>query len=225
MADEDFEKSWISKFTHWLDTVAGEKIRKKVLQDQLPSGSSPKEVVDWTAKTMERLDSLVDEETRNKILAGCGCQYPLSHIEQLRAYYEETNADAVHEMLQNQFEKDIKEWFGQDEFVQKVLQKNWGVAGVKEGNTIYVIKIPFEFTAYFEEPDKNKKRFYYCHCPRVREAIKSQTKISPTYCYCGAGYYKKIWEGITGKPVKVEVLKSVLQGDDVCKIAVYLPAE
>ncbi len=29
MADEDFEKSWISKFTHWLDKVAGEKIQKK----------------------------------------------------------------------------------------------------------------------------------------------------------------------------------------------------
>lgn len=51
----------------------------------------------------------------------------------------------------------------------------------------------------------------------------SDIKLYPTYCYCGAGFYKGIWEEILKKPVKVEVLKTVMKGDDICQIAIYLP--
>jgi predicted hydrocarbon binding protein len=44
-----------------------------------------------------------------------------------------------------------------------------------------------------------------------------------TYCYCGAGYYQAIWQEILQRPVEVEVRQSVLQGDDVCTIAIHLP--
>jgi hypothetical protein len=72
------------------------------------------------------------------------------------------------------------------------------------------------------EKDPEKKRALYCHCPRIREAIASKTELSPTYCYCGAGFYKKIWEYILQQPVKVELLESVLKRDDVCRIAIHL---
>lgn len=73
------------------------------------------------------------------------------------------------------------------------------------------------------EIDPQEKRQYYCHCPRVRDALKTGVTISATYCYCGAGFYKGIWEEILQEPVEVEVLKSVLKGDQVCTIAVHLP--
>jgi predicted hydrocarbon binding protein len=59
----------------------------------------------------------------------------------------------------------------------------------------------------------------------VRDALSTSETISPTYCYCGAGFYKGIWEEILQEPVAVEVLESVVQGDEVCKIAVYLPSD
>ena len=37
-----------------------------------------------------------------------------------------------------------------------------------------------------------------------------------------AWLYKGIWEEILQQPVQVQVLESVLQGDQVCKIAVHL---
>jgi len=46
-----------------------------------------------------------------------------------------------------------------------------------------------------------------------------------TYCYCGAGFYKGIWEEILQEPVEVEVLESVLKANEVCKIAIHLPLE
>jgi len=75
-----------------------------------------------------------------------------------------------------------------------------------------------------KETDPERKRALYCHCPRVRDVLKtSDTRLSTTYCYCGAGFYKGIWEEILQKLVKVKVLETVMKGDDVCKIAVYLP--
>jgi predicted hydrocarbon binding protein len=46
--------------------------------------------------------------------------------------------------------------------------------------------------------------------------------LSPTYCYCGAGFYQGIWEEIMQRPFEVEVLESVLAGGDVCRIAIHL---
>ena len=47
--------------------------------------------------------------------------------------------------------------------------------------------------------------------------------MSRTYCYCGAGWYQQLWDGIMGQPVRVEVLKSILQVDDRCSFAIHLP--
>jgi predicted hydrocarbon binding protein len=76
---------------------------------------------------------------------------------------------------------------------------------------------------YLMEADPEKRRETYCHCPRVRDALKISETIPPIYCYCGAGFYIGIWEEILQKPVEVEVLETVLSGDVVCKIAIQMP--
>lgn len=67
------------------------------------------------------------------------------------------------------------------------------------------------------------KRKHCCHCPLVRNHLGEG--ISPTFCYCGSGWYRQQWEGILGKPVKVEILKSLLKGDDICQFAIHLPLD
>jgi predicted hydrocarbon binding protein len=74
-----------------------------------------------------------------------------------------------------------------------------------------------------KETDPVKRRDYYCHCPRMREALRFVAAVSPTYCYCGAGFYKHIWEEILQEPVEIEILETVLKGDDVCRFAIRLP--
>ena len=68
-----------------------------------------------------------------------------------------------------------------------------------------------------QESDPQRKRQLYCHCPRIRDVLQSGAYLSPTYCYCGAGYYKGLWEEITQRQVEVEVLESVLDGGDVAR--------
>jgi hypothetical protein len=226
----DFEKSWISKFSACLDEIAGSKIRKKVLEggEKLSSDSSPEEIIEWTKQAMHRLDALVDKKKRIEIMTGCACRYPESELEEIRRAYEETgNIDQVHEMLKQKFVSFLKNTLKLNEqLVEYIMNRGWGLAGVREGDRIIASKIPksSNLVEYMKEEDPEKRRALYCHCPRIRDAVEARVKISPTYCYCGAGFYKAIWEYILQQPVKVELLESVLRGDDVCKIAIHLPA-
>lgn len=129
-------------------------------------------------------------------------------------------------MLQEQFESFLRNTLGLDDaLVAEIVRRGWGAAGVKQGHTIVATKIPKSgyLVQYMQETDPEKKRQYYCHCPRIRDVLKTSSTLSPTYCYCGAGFYKGIWEEILQQPVEVEVLETILKGDDVCKIAIYLP--
>jgi hypothetical protein len=228
----DFEQNWLAKFSHCLDEIAGEDIRKAVMRgcERLSSQSSRDEVVAWSKQAMERMDSLIKhEQERRAVMTGCACQYPKSQLKDIRKTYEETgDIGLVHQMLQQQFESFLRDTMQLDDrLVEEIVSRGWGSAGVKEGNTVIATKIPKSghLLEYMKETDPERKRQLYCHCPRVRDVLRTSETISPTYCYCGAGFYKGIWEEILQKPVDVEVLQSVLKGDSVCKIAVYLPSD
>lgn len=226
----DFERSWLSKLSDCLHGIAGEEMRKKVLQgsDKLTSASSKKEIVDWTKEAMKRLDALVYEDKRIQIMTGCACRYPESELSEIRDAYTKTkDIDVAHKMLKDKFVSFLKNSLKlDDQVVEDVMSQGWGLAGVRRGNTVIATKIPKSglLVEYMQEQDRRKRRELYCHCPRIRDAIKLKTKISPTYCYCGVGFYKAIWEYILQRPVKVELLESLLKGDDLCKIAIHLPA-
>jgi len=231
MAEElDFERTWLAKLSSRLDAVVGEQIRKQVLagSEALTSDSPRDMVIDWTKGAMERLDSLVGEADRRAILTGCACQYSVGALQEMRKAYEETgNISVVHSMLQRQFESFLREALQLDGgLVSAIVGRGWGIAGVKHGDTIIATKIPKSgnLLEYIGETNPARKRALYCHCPRIREALLAAVAISATYCYCGAGFYKGIWEEILQQPVKVELLETVLQGDEVCKVAVYLPS-
>jgi predicted hydrocarbon binding protein len=227
----DFDRYWLDKFSRCLSEVAGETARSAVLagSEEHTAQTSRDEVIAWTQGAMERLESLVDEEQARTILVSCGCAYPRAQLAEARRVYAETgDIDRVHRMLQAQFEGFLRETLQLDEgMVAKVVGQGWGLAGVRQGGTIIATKIPKSgyLVQYMNESDPQKRRAIYCHCPRVRDAVAKGTPISGTYCYCGAGFYKGVWEEILQQPVEVEVLESVMQGDEVCKIAIHLPQE
>ena len=232
MSEEcDFERAWLAKFSGCLDEIAGEEIRKEVMKgsEELSSRSSRQDVIVWSKRAMERLEALVDKERRKTIMTGCACQYPKSDLQAMRKAYEATrDIELAHQMLQQQSESFLKNTLDlSEDLVVEIVARGWGAAGVKKGNTIIATKIPKSgyLVEYMRETDPEKKRQYYCHCPRIRDVLKTSETISPTYCYCGAGFYKGIWEEILQEPVEVEVLESVLKGDKVCKIAIHLPLD
>jgi len=229
VSQTDFERSWLSKFSCCLDKIVGEDTKKKIMRgsEKLTSDSPPDEIIEWTKQAMDRLDALVEQEKRIEVMTGCACQYPESELSEIKDAYAKTkDVDVAHKMLSDKFVSFLKTSLGlQDDLVEEIMNRGWGLAGVRRGNTIIATKIPKsgKLVEYLKETDREKKRALYCHCPRIREGIVSNAKIFPTYCYCGAGFYKGIWEYILQKPVKVELLESVLQGDQVCKVLIQLP--
>lgn len=97
--------------------------------------------------------------------------------------------------------------------------------GARAGGVVYETKIAFLTKEYLAEADPTLRRYYYCHCPWAREAIRSGEQVAPIFCNCSAGFHKKPWEAALGRRIQVDVLESVLAGADRCRFAIHLPED
>ena len=125
--------------------------------------------------------------------------------------------------------KEGKWWFVQeitDAVIAHVRQHPMMSSGIREGNIVYEVKIPYMAKEWLEETDPQMRGYYACHCPWVRESLRTgDITISPTLCNCSAAFHKRPWEIIFGKPLRAEVIQSVLHGDSQCKFAIHLPED
>jgi hypothetical protein len=179
-----------------VERLAGKKVGKKVMNgsEQITASSKPEKVADWVKGAMERLDDLVDEETRNQVMLNCGYNCALVNSRPME------NAKARR-----------KKFKTEDEFLQAEQNKPpTGTRLVREGNILYQFYTPRSFT----HPMR-------CYCSLLRGLPEGKT-TSLTYCQCSRGFVQKYWEGILGRPVKVELLESSVSGAQECKFAVHL---
>lgn len=58
----------------------------------------------------------------------------------------------------------------------------------------------------------------FCHWG-VKE---TKEPISETYCHCSLGWMKTLFKTLLDKPVKVDLLQSVITGADSCKFIIHL---
>lgn len=61
-------------------------------------------------------------------------------------------------------------------------------------------------------------QFPYCPCPMLAEVDRLETN---TWCQCTTGYSKVLFEKSFGCAVKVELLKSVKMGDEMCLMSIH----
>jgi hypothetical protein len=225
----DFERSWQGKLSKAIDALADEAARRRIMEggESLTSHSPSGDVVAWSSAAVEKMVGRIGEANAREVLTRCACRYPDADLQDIRREFAlRGDIDRAIRMLRDRFESFLRGTLLLDEArIADVLAWGWGPAGVRQGDAIIATKIPkSEFLAAFlEEKDPGKRRAYYCHCPRVRAAVERGEKIPGVYCYCGAGFYKGIWETILQKPVQVEVLESVLQGGDLCRVAIHMP--
>jgi hypothetical protein len=157
-------------------------------------------------KMVEGLDRR-DEHVKYKVTSGCSHVFPKEQLEKLRRAYvaaRNKNADPIDAVI---------------EFMKG--DRGWGEAAVRDGNTIYSEKKPRDPKAFAEAQSDKERKKAYCFCPIIRENLDKG--MSKSYCYCGAGWYRQQWEYATGKEVRVEILTSILNGDDKCSFKVILP--
>jgi hypothetical protein len=217
----------------------GERKRDEIFEGiELPPLGTPTAQRPSTAQAvMERLEELVEPDTCQEILSG-----GLRHLEDewfldqrakykacasIDEYLEKKGQDFIAEL--EELEREGKLFFTQRitrEVIDYVRSHPEIASGVLEGNTLYEVKIPYMTREYLAETDERMKRYYYCHCPWVRESLRAgDLRVSPAFCQCSAGFHKKSWEVILGQSLEAEVVESVLQGDMWCKIAIQLPEQ
>lgn len=199
-----------------------------------PLGADPAEFPAFTRALMKRLEAGLPECTLRRVLAGNHHQIPASAFDEEKEIYQA--AVSMDEFLAEQHKLQVAElqrhcdansvWYEQiitQEVVDFVAANQEIQSAVREGDTLYTTKIPYDPAHYLAEADPVKKRYYACHCPFVREAIlRGEQDISSNWCYCSGGFVKYPYETILGRELRVELLESVLKDDPVCRFAIHL---
>ena len=204
--------SWLERFAKNIADVAGEDAKRGVMKgsERLGPHPTPSQRAKWIKGAMERLEALVDEERRKQIMIKtCPHTYPRKRIEKLRKLYEQLGSiDKLLEVMYN--------------------DKSYGGTSYydcpqRKGNTVYITKVPCNPRSHEKAQTELERKLTYCHCPWARAALKTSTKVSPTFCYCSASWDKQLWEGILERPVEVEIVKTLLNGDNCCVHTFRLP--
>jgi hypothetical protein len=199
-----------------------------------PLGSDPVEYPAFTRSLMERLETNLPKETVCRVLAGNHHQIPASAFEAEKEYYRK--AGSMDEYLADHHKRQVAElqrycdtntvWYEQvitQEVVDFVAANPEIQSAVRDGDTLYATKIPYDPARYLAETDPVLKRYYACHCPFVREAIRrGETDVSENWCYCSGGFTKYPYDVILGRDLRVDLLQSALKGDPVCRFAIHL---
>ncbi len=222
-----------------LSEVVGEEKSKKILQGidfpVLGTLSVKKPVI--TKKVIQRLEESLDEKTCHKILVSNLHGIPKeSYNKQREKFLETKNVDEYLAERHANFIKTLEKhrddqtlFYTQEvdnEVVEHVKNNPQIEGGVRKGNILYAEKIPYLTKKFLNETDENLKKYFYCHCAWVREALKTgETDVPSKFCKCSAGYYKNQWDVILDQPVDVEVLETILDGDSRCLFAIHLPEE
>lgn len=220
-----------------LKKMGGEDIANNLFENlaEPPLGSDFCEVNKFTAEMMERFEKSLSPPVYKKVLAGNHHQIPPQAFSEEKEIFDSFNS--WEEYLKDKHRRKVAElqkycdenkvWYEQviTQPVVDFVKKNQEIlSAFKQGNKLYITKIPYNPDEYLKQSDPVLKRYYACHCPLARESIlNDHINISPNWCYCSGGFAKFPFEVILGRELEVELLECVLGGSDRCRFAIELP--
>ena len=188
--------SMIRELREQTNRLVGTSTMEKVMEgsDEINEKTSKKKIAEWVKGAMERLDTHVNEKSRIKIMENCG-----------------SNCAEVNRRVIEKARVRRKKYETTDEFLE-AEQRNpmTGTRLLREGDTLYQFYTPQAFT-----------RPMRCYCSLLR-GLPANEVISLTYCHCSKAFVKRFWEAVLERPVKVDLIQSVVSGAKECKFAIHL---
>jgi hypothetical protein len=219
-----------------LEELTDADTRRRVFEgiELPPVGSPPESYPPVTARLVGSLLTLGPETARG-VLAGNHHGIPPQAFDRHVGWLEEAgdldeflrrmHAEAVRELERHALSGKI--WFEQvitPEVVEMVRENQEMLSAVRKGDYLYSTKIPYAPADWLAETDSARKRYYACHCPLARASILTgRPGIPSDWCYCSGGFHKLKFDVIFDRPTEVEVLETVLAGDDRCRFRVRIP--
>ena len=198
---------WDCLLGEGVEKVLGSEARDKLMQgkEMIAPETSFADYTTWIQGAMDRLDKLTnDEEVKCLVVSHCAHVFPQERIDLLRSVYQKGEFDDI-----------LREMY-RDDF--------WYEKPVRCGNVIHMRKNPYNPEGYENAKSPAERRKAYCHCSFVHPYLDEiPSTLSPTFCYCGAGWYRRLWEGILCKPVRIEHVETLLRGNDQCTLTITLP--
>jgi hypothetical protein len=199
---------WTCRLARGIEAALGPGAEGLVMQgvQALGPASTKEDRYAWVKSAMERLDAATRDEGKKYLsVSGCADDFPPNRLEHLREVYLRRRSvdDVLEDMLGDNF---------------------WYAGPVRKGAVVYETKLPVDEEAHKRAKTREERRKAYCHCVLLNHFI-NDGDVSPTYCYCGAGWYRQLWEAITGAPVHIEAVRLLTRGDEECTFAVHLDPE
>lgn len=201
---------WERRLAEGLEQVLGLEASKQVMTgiEAITDESSAETYREWIHAAMRRLDDVTDSlEEKYKVVSCCAHVFPQERIDFLRKIYAQHHEidDVLREMYQD---------------------PDWYEDPVRRGSQLHMRKVPYNAEAYQKAVTPLERRMAYCHCAFVRPYLEeTPARISPTFCWCGAGWYRRLWEGILDQPIQVEHVETLVKGNDRCTLVITLPLD
>ncbi|MFX0078609.1 MAG: hypothetical protein ACFE8O_05160 [Candidatus Hermodarchaeota archaeon] len=218
----------------------GEKARDDIFADIKipPLGVDPETKPPFTKIVMQRLEETLGEDKTIELLAPCLHGRPLEgpkkdredllRLGDLDDFLALKHQEFIERVQQHQQDGTLEYAQYVDDDAVEYVKNTLSIApGIREGNKIISTKIPYQTMKYLKADNDRMKRYYYCHCAWVRDAIKNgeEHEISPNFCHCSAGFTKMYWDVVFDQPITVEPVETVLNGALHCKFAIQIPPE
>jgi hypothetical protein len=220
-----------------LAAMAGKAARRRVFHGlEMPPLGSPQDSYPKLTRTiLDRMEAELPARTCRDILTWNYHNIPIEGFKESKDRFEK--AASIDEYLKGEHERLIKEleecmregrpWFEQEitpEVVEFVRANQEICTGLRQGDKVYVTKIPYAPRQFLREKDPTMRKYYACHCQLVRTALRDRKpNIPATFCYCSAGFEKLHFDAIFDEPVEVELLETPLKGDARCRFAIRIP--
>ena len=200
-----------------------------------PLGTSTDAYPPLTARILHRMEGELSSEQVRNLLTWNYHEIPSEAFQAMKGRFEA--AASLDEFLASEHGRLVDElkdrlrsgqpWYEQEvtqDFVDHVASDQRLQTGVRDGDRIICVKVPFDPKNYYREMDPQLRRYHYCHCPLARSALKDGRSLpSSSLCHCSAGFTKLPWDVIFEEDTEIEVLETVLGGGDRCVFSIHVP--
>jgi predicted hydrocarbon binding protein len=173
-----------------IEQIVGIKARKKAMQgfEEINPSSKEEQISEFASQVISRLDELVEEPQRDKIMRSCGHDCLLEYSDVIEeAKLRRSEYKTINEFLKAEEERSIR-----------------GIKIASEKGVIHQTYQPQSF----EKPMR-------CYCMLFRH-LPSDKQVSSTFCHCSEGFVKEYWQEVLDRPIKVKLLQSAITGGDEC---------
>jgi effector-binding domain-containing protein len=203
---------WIALFRKHSCRVLGHKAGACLTagSDRLTPDSGVDARFDWVKAAMERLPSFADAHQQFDALSSSAHVYPHDQVDKLKNVFEQARRNTGDPLLAVDAVLDFM-----------AADPGWGQRPHRDGRVIFSTKQPRDPATFAAASSKLERARAYCFCPLVRTRLEDG--MPANFCNCGAGWFRQQWEGAFSRPVYVEIVESLLRGDERCTFAIHLP--